>query len=452
MDFENLRAHSIQACLRPNAVRGVLAAALNAVDPAIAVRRLLERNGEQLVAGSAVYNLNAIRRIYLVGAGKASLPMAQEVKRIVGDRLSGGVLITKAGDPGSLPKIAVHKAGHPIPDERGHRATQEITAMLQSAGKEDLVICLISGGGSALMTCPASGLSLADLQRLTSLLLDCGADIYEINTLRKHLDTIKGGNLARHAHPARLLTLILSDVIGDPLEVIASGPTVPDPSTYQDAFQILKKYNLVSKTPEAILTHLQHGVDGQIPETPKHGDPVFGEVVNVLVGSNLIAARAAVEQAQLAGFNTVLLTTYLQGEARQAGRFIVSLSRQIASSEQPIPRPACIVVGGETTVVVKGNGLGGRNQEVALGAVADLQGLDNVLLLTLATDGEDGPSDAAGGVVTGETLMRGCQLKMQPGDYLERNDAYHFFEPLGDLIKTGPTLTNVNDLAIMFAF
>jgi hydroxypyruvate reductase len=326
-------------------------------------------------------------------------------------------------------------------------------SLLHSAQAGDLVIVVISGGGSALLTAPAEGLALADLQALTNALLACGANIQEINTLRKHLDGIKGGGLARAAFPADVLTLILSDVIGDPLDVIASGPTVPDPTTFADALGVLERYRLVEQIPQTVLHHLRQGAGGLSPETPKPGEPLFDHVQNVIVGSNRQAALAAVAQARLEGMNSLLLTSYLQGEASQAGRFAAALARQIAGQGEPLSRPACLVLGGETTVTLSNStGLGGRNQELALGSVLDLAGLPGVVIVTLATDGGDGPTDAAGAVVTGETLGRALALGLAPHQFLAQHDAYHFFEPLGDLLRPGPTLTNVNDLVFVFAF
>jgi hydroxypyruvate reductase len=285
---------------------------------------------------------------------------------------------------------------------------------------------------------------------MTTALLASGAAIQEINTLRKHLETLKGGGLARQARPARIVTLVLSDVVGDPLDVIASGATVPDPSTYRQAWHILERYDLLERVPSAVVTHLQQGLEGLVPETPKPGDPLFASVQNVIVGSNRLAAEAAVAQARQEGFNTLLLTTSLQGEARHVGRVLAGIGRELVASGQPAPRPACIVAGGETTVTLCGNGKGGRNQELALAAVLDLAGLESVLLVSLATDGGDGPTDAAGAVVTGATLDQAYEKGLDPSAYLKNNDAYHFFQALGDLIKTGPTMTNVNDLTIVF--
>lgn len=431
----------------------ILQAALGAVEPAAAVRRYLSRQGRWLIVGEHRYDLDSIRNVFLVGVGKAGAPMAQAATDILGGALTRGVVVIKKGHAfqEKLPSLEILEAAHPVPDKRGVKATRRIISLLESAGKEDLVICLISGGGSALLTSPAERVSLQDTQGLTKLLLRCGATIHEINTLRKHLDRVKGGGLARIVSPARVETLILSDVIGDDLDVIASGPTVPDSTTFAEAWEIVKKYNLQGRIPEAIRRHLLDGKAGEIPETPKPGDPVFERVQNHIVGNNLQAANAALQQAKREGFNAQLLSEPLEGEARQVGAALATLLGQMTQTEQPIPRPACLIAGGETTVTLRGDGLGGRNQELALGAVKPLATLTRVALVALATDGEDGPTDAAGAVVTEATLRRAREAGLASADFLARNDAYHFFLPLGDLLCIGPTYTNVNDLTLLFA-
>ncbi len=440
-------------------VQRVMAAGLHAVDPAACVTAALKRQGDQLNIRGKTYNLAQFERVLLVGAGKAGAPMALAACDILKERLSAGVIIVKEGHlaQGAVPRnLEIFPAGHPIPDGRGVAASRKLAALLKTAGAEDLVLCLLSGGGSALLASPAPRVSLQDLQTLTGALLACGADINQINSLRKHLEDLKGGSLARLASPARLVTLILSDVVGDPLDVIASGPTAPDPSTFQQAYQTLLDFNILDQVPASILQHLQRGLNADLPETPKPGDPLFERVHNLVIGGNYLAAQAALRQAEREGLNSILLTTWLQGEARQAGRFLAALARQAALSGEPLHRPACLIAGGETTVTLFDGGipgsLGGRNQELALSAVNDLAGLRDTALVALATDGGDGPTSAAGAVVTGETLARARLLGLDPSEFLQRNDAYHFFEPLGDLLTTGPTLTNVNDLSFIFTF
>ncbi|MEA3350550.1 MAG: glycerate kinase [Chloroflexota bacterium] len=507
--------NSLRTSPHGEAITRILAAAINAVDPSAAVIRNMRSRGQKLIIGEQSYDLNEYQRILIFGFGKASVPMMDATANILGDKLTTGIAITKSAagsayineafhrradgtkynkfttgiavtksaagsdyiasdeafhrsTPGMLreadgtryhhAQITIMPASHPVPDERGVQAAKRIIEILQTTTPADLVIFLISGGGSALLTAPVPAISLNDLQSLTSSLLACGAEIAEINTLRKHLSQVKGGHLTRHAHPAKTVCLILSDVIpnviGDRLDVIASGPTVPDPSTYADAIEIIAKYSLTPKIPASILAHLRRGAAGDIPETPKADDPVFERVQNIIVGNNLQAAQAAAAQARKENFNAILLTTRIKGEANQVGPFLAAIGHQIASSGDPIPRPACVIAGGETTVTLAAqhSGLGGRNQEVALSAVNELAGLPNVMLITLATDGDDGPTDAAGAVVTGQTLERAQALGLLPNDFLARNDSYHFFEQLGDLLQPGPTQTNVNDLNFIFVF
>lgn len=455
MDTTQLITQSLRQLNFGKQSAGIMQAALIAVDPRAAVLKHLIRDGEFLKADGFVYNLDDFSRVILVGAGKAGQPMAEAVYQVLGDKLETGIVVVKGGykSQSELPgKVHVHEAGHPIPDAEGVAAALKIIRLLEQTDENDLVISLISGGGSALMTSPVEGISLEDLQNLTQVLLDSGANINEINTLRKHLDRIKGGQLARYAYPSKMINLILSDVVGDPLDVIASGPSVPDGSTFAEALAILEKYQIKHRIPTTVLEYLQLGADGLRQETPKFGEAIFSGVINIIVGSNRTASQAAFNQAIKDGFNTLVLSNFLQGEARQAGKFLAAILKQVALYDQPISRPACIIAGGETTVIIQGEGLGGRNQELVLSAVTDLQGLTRVAMISLATDGGDGPSDAAGAVVTGETYQRALSLGLLPESFLKRNDAYNFFEPLGDLIKTGPTQTNVNDLIFLFAY
>jgi glycerate 2-kinase len=474
MNPDQLQTASLRANPQGAAISRILAAALDAVEPAAAVRRFLHREGDDLTIGEQRYDLARYERVLLVGMGKAGAPMARAAAEVLGERLSGGVVVVKEGHSETttddrrpttdeesicahpLTRSPAHpfmliESGHPIPDERGVEGARRIASLLADTTERDLVIALISGGGSALLTLPAPGIALADLQALTRELLACGASINEINTLRKHLDQVKGGGLARMAQPAALATLILSDVVGNPLDVIASGPAVPDPTTFADAYAILERYGVVERIPPPIVAQLRSGMAGAVAETPKQGDQLFARVQNLIIGSNILAADAALAAAQAEGFNTLLLTSYLQGEAREVGRALAAVAREIAATGRPLPRPACLVAGGETTVTLRGDGVGGRNQELALAAVADLAGLDNVLLVTLATDGGDGPTDAAGAVVTGASLGQAQRLGLDPAAHLARNDSYRFFAALGDLLQPGSTQTNVDDLTFVFA-
>jgi glycerate 2-kinase len=441
---------------RRDQVWDIMSAALAAVDPAQAIRQNVRLEGDSLQIGQQSYDLSSYERVFVVGGGKAGSPMVAAIEEILGQRVTAGLVNVKHGylppEAANVRRVEIVEAGHPTPDEAGRRGAERMVKMLSDLTEKDLIICLISGGGSALMTLPQPTISLADVQVLTGALLRCGATINEINAVRKHISRIKGGQLARLVHPAQVVSLILSDVVGNPLDVIASGPTVPDTTTFAQAYGVLERYDLVAKVPASIAEHLAAGVAGKIAETPKEGDPVFATVYNLIVGSNEIAAQAALNQARESGLNTQLLSTYVEGEAREVAKVLAALAKEMAKSGRPIPRPGCLVVGGETTVTITGEGKGGRNQEMALAAALAIEGWEDVMVVTLATDGTDGPTDAAGGVATGETVAWARELGLDPEEYLANNDSYHFLEALGELIVTGPTNTNVNDLAFIFAF
>jgi glycerate 2-kinase len=349
-------------------------------------------------------------------------------------------------------EVQIREASHPVPDAAGVQATRAIVELLHDADKDDLVVCVISGGGSALLTLPAGGIPLEDLQQTTDALLRSGASINEINVVRKHLDTVKGGGLARLAAPAHVLTLVLSDVVGNPLDAIASGPTVPDTSTWADAAAVFDRFGLWAQVPATVAERLQAGLAGRLPETPKLGDSIFERTQSVVVGSNLVACEAAAAAAERLGLRAMVLTTFVEGEAREVGRVLAGVLREVDASAHPLARPCCIVAGGETTVTVRGQGLGGRNQELCLAAAYGLRGLKDVVLASIGTDGNDGPTDAAGAFVDGTTLDRAAAQGLDPAKFLSNNDSYPFFDCLGDLIRTGPTNTNVNDLYLLFAF
>lgn len=431
----------------------IIHAALEAANPDSGVKRNVRIEGDDLQIGEQHYPLDRIKNIYLIAFGKAAIPMSTAVMDILGERITAGVVITKHL-PTSIEesRLAIFTGGHPIPDERSLAGTRAVFSLLSNLSENDLVLCLVSGGGSALLTRPREGVSLHDLQDLIGLLLQCGATIQEINTLRKHLDVIKGGGLARLASQAQMAVLILSDVVGSPLDVIASGPTVPDPSTYQDAWEILERYQILSKVPAQVLQVLERGRSGQLAETAKPGEAFFERVQNLIVADNYRSVLASLEAARQRGFSTLLLSTFIQGEARVVGRVMAGIIKEMAASGKPLPRPALIVAGGETTVTLCGKGRGGRNLEVALGAVRELAGEHNVLLVTLATDGEDGPTDAAGAAVDGQTYERSRQAHLNVDQYLKDNNSYSFFEKVGGIIKIGPTGTNVNDLIFLFIY
>ncbi len=444
---ESFRTLSLRAAPEGESITRILAAALAAVEPGAAVRRAVRREGQSLTVSGRTYDLSAFRRVCLLGLGKASPGMSAALAELLGDALAAGLVIAKhiPPDTANHSPFSILEGDHPLPGKRSLQAGEKVVEFVSALGPDDLLLCLISGGGSALVTAPVNGLSLADMQALTSALLACGARVDEVNTLRRRLDRVKGGGLARLANGAAIVSLILSDVVGNPLEAIASGPTAPDPSARADALSIIKKYRLEHQIPLTI----DHALRSS-PEPPKPGDPLFKNVQNVIVGSSLTAAQAALKQAEEEGFRPYLLRVDLQGEARDAAFELATFLRQASQTGQPVPRPACIVAGGETTVTIKGDGRGGRNTELALAAVTELADYPGVMLVTLATDGEDGPTDAAGAVVTGETYRRARSLGLEPAEYLARNDSYSFFEALGDLLKPGPTGTNVNDLTFLF--
>ncbi|MFO7633233.1 MAG: glycerate kinase, partial [Caldilinea sp.] len=386
----------------------------------------------------------------VVGAGKAGAPMARAAEAVLGDALAGGLVIVKTGHAAPTSRVEIVEAGHPIPTQAGLDAGERMLALLEEMREDDLVVALLSGGGSALLEAPA-GITLAELQAMTDALLACGATINEINCLRKHMSRVKGGQLARAASPATLVTLVLSDVVGSPLDVIASGPTVPDSSTWADAWAVVERYGLQPRLPAAVLDRLEAGRRGELPDTPKAGDPLFGGAYTLVVGDNRVAALAACHCAEALGYHTLLLTTFVEGEAAEVAKMAAALVKEIQASGHPLATPACLVVGGETTVTLGDNpGRGGRNQELALAAARLLDGISGATVASLATDGNDGPTDSAGGLVDGETVEHGLGAGLDAADALRRHDAYPYLRATGDLLLTGPTQTNVNDLIFVW--
>lgn len=438
----------VELALRKKAL-DIFEAALRAADPAEAVLRHLRVERGALAAGGRRYPLDSFGRIYVVGAGKAGAAMARAVERLLGRRISAGLLNVKYGHTAKLRRIELNECGHPVPDRAGVDGAQRIAALVRQAGKDDLVICLVSGGASALLPAPAPPVTLEDKQETTRLLLACGAGIHEINAVRKHISLLKGGQLARLASPAGVLSLLLSDVIGDDLDVIGSGPTAPDASTFASARAVLVKYQLEDRVPRSVSERLRLGAAGQLPETPKASDEIFCKVQNVIVGSNRLAVEAAAARAREIGFRPVVLSTFIEGETREVARVHAAVAKEILASGRPARPPVCVISGGETTVTLRGSGLGGRNQEFALAAAIDLDGLPGVVLLSAGTDGTDGPTDAAGAIADGHTLRRARALGLDAAKHLAANDSYRFFEPLGDLIRTGPTNTNVMDIRLL---
>ena len=388
-------------------------------------------------------------RVLVIGAGKASGAMAATVEGIWGDRIVDGLVAVKDGHVAPTRRVRLVEAGHPVPDERGAEAAEEIRVLAEAAGADDLVLVLVSGGSSALTPAPAPPITLADKQDVTRLLLAAGANIGQLNTVRKHCSMLKGGQLARAASPARVEALLLSDVIGDPLDVIGSGPTAPDDSTFAEALAVLDRFGLRGRAPSAVVERLERGARGEIPETPKGGDPLFARVRNTVIGNNALVVDAAALRARELGFAPHVLTRAFEGEAREAARGFVELARAIREGRGPIAPPACVIAGGETTVTVRGRGRGGRCQEFALAAALAMDGMKNAVLLAVGTDGSDGPTDAAGAIVHGESAARGRAKGMNLKARLEDNDANPVFAGLGDLVVTGPTNTNLLDLYLL---
>jgi len=424
----------------------IFQAALSAVDPVGAILRHVKQDNEYIQIGEHRFNFYDYDRILVVGAGKAGAPMAKALEDLLGDRVADGVIVVKEGHGLPLKHVRIHEAGHPVPDERGIRGAEDILSLVNEAGDRDLVLCVISGGGSALLVAPAEGVTLADKQEVTRLLLACGADIHEINTVRKHLSRAKGGGLARYAYPATVVSLILSDVVGDDLNVIASGPAVPDTSSFGDAREVFSKYDIWHKLPESVQTRIQQGLAGDIEDTPKAGDDVFRKCYSELVGTNIQALIAASQEARQQGYQSLILSSTVEGEAREVVKMFAAFAKEIRNSANPVPAPACILCGGETTVTIQGSGKGGRNQEFALASAMIIDGMENIVVLSGGTDGTDGPTDAAGAIADGRTMSRARVQNLDPLDFLQRNDAYHFFQALDDLIITGPTRTNVSDV------
>jgi hydroxypyruvate reductase len=406
-------------------------------------------DGDKLVVGDRRYRLGSFENIYVLGAGKASAAMASAVERILTRRVTGGLINVKDGHLARLRRIELNECGHPVPDQRGVDGARRIAAIAHAATEQDLVLCVISGGASALMPAPAAPITLEEKQAVTKLLLACGANIHEMNAVRKHISDLKGGQLARLAAPATVVTLLLSDVIGDDLDVIGSGPTAPDTSTFAGAREILSRYGVWEQAPGSVRERIERGIEGAVTETPKPGASVFERTQNLVIGSNNLAVTAAADHARSLGLHTVVLSTFVEGETRDVARLHAAIAKEILASGRPVKPPACIISGGETTVRIRGTGLGGRNQEFALAAAIDLAGLDRVVVLSGGTDGTDGPTDAAGAMADGRTIARARRLGLDAARYLDNNDSYRFFDPLDGLLRTGPTNTNVMDVHVV---
>jgi glycerate 2-kinase len=433
------------------AAQAILREALLAAEPRRLVRRQLRVRSGALEAAGVRHSLDR-GRVALVAVGKAAVPMARAAEEALGDRLAEGIAVSTASE-GALARARLLTASHPVPDARGLAAAAEVDALARGLGRDDLLLVLLSGGASALLPSPAEGVTLEDKARTTTLLLRAGATIHELNAVRKHLSALKGGGLARAAHPARVVTLVLSDVVGDDLSTIASGPTVPDRTSFADALAALRRRSVLESVPEAVRSRLEAGARGEIPDTPKPGDAAFRRGATRIVGSNRLSVAAAAREARRLGLRPLVLTTRLEGEAREAARVLVAILRECVESSRPAAPPVCLLAGGETTVTVRGDGRGGRNQELAVAAALALEGFPvPAVVASLATDGIDGASDAAGGIADDTSVARAASLGLAPAAaFVEASDTRNFLGPLGDLILTGPTGTNVVDVVALLA-
>lgn len=441
---------------RPGSPRAValkvLQAALDAADPVTATRRHVQLEGSSLVLGDATVQLEDVARVLVVGAGKASGAMALALEDLLGDRIAGGLVVVPDGYRRDCRRVDIVEASHPIPDQRGTAATRRLLELADGAGERDLLLCVLSGGGSALLTRPAPGVTLADLGAVTGELLRCGATIDEINAVRKHLDEVKGGQLARRAWPARVATLVLSDVVGDRLDVVASGPTVADASTFGDACAVLDSYALWERVPAAVVARLRAGARGEVRETVKPADPCLAGTTARIVGSNATALAGAASRAAELGLTVEVWPEPLRGEAREVGARLAARAADLAAASPRPATPVCVLAGGETTVTVRGHGLGGRNQEAALAAAIALEGAQHALVGCLATDGSDGTTGAAGALVDSSVVPRARELGLDPRRSLRRNDSFRLLSATGNLLITGPTCTNVNDVALILVW
>ncbi len=420
---------------------------VESVKPDNLINRFVSVSDDILRIENLLFELSELKNIYVVGAGKASALMAQATESILKSKITAGHIVTKYHHSVPLKYIKITEAGHPVPDENGIFGTEQILSIVQNAGKDDLVICLISGGGSALLADVPDGCTLADLKSLNSILLKSGATINEMNCIRKHLSNVKGGQLAKAASPARVVSLILSDVIGDPLDVIASGPTAPDPGTFAEALAIIDKYNIREEIPEQIIRILIEGLENKRPETLKESDQVLRQTSNLIIGTNKLALSTAKEKAESFGYETSIITNTLEGDVEDVAHYLVQMAKNTQIRNRG--KKTCLLFSGEPTVKVTGNGLGGRNQHLALICAALLRDVPGITLLSGGTDGSDGPTDAAGAVADSSTSLNAIAHNLDMQRFIRANDAYHFFKTEGGLLITGPTQTNVMDLMVV---
>jgi len=427
----------------------MIGAALEAVDPYRLIKDQITVENDKLTVRDREVDLGKFKNIYVVGAGKASAPMAVALEELLLPKITDGVVVVKYGHSKKTKKIKIVEAGHPIPDKNSLLGTKKILELIDRAGQNDLVFVLLSGGGSALLEMLPGEIELNDLENLNNALLSSGASIDEINTVRKHVSLVKGGQLLSRTNSATVITLILSDVISDPLESIASGPTAPDPTTFSQALSILQKYDLLSKTAPSILNRIKQGIEGKIKETPDENDKIFRRAQNIILGNNLLALKKAREIAVQAGFKSLILTDRINGEVREIAKVLAAVFESSVKNKEPLGSPGCFLLGGEPTVTIKGAGLGGRNQEMVLAMLLYLKNVKQPFYFcSVGTDGTDGPTDAAGAWIDENSFRKTLELNLDPAAFLDENDSYHFFKQTNQHIKTGPTGTNVMDLMI----
>lgn len=439
MNTEQARADALE----------IFEAAVSAANPRKCVLDHIAFEGNILTVGENKYNLDEFNSIYAIAFGKAAPAMAEALEEALGERLSGGIVVSNSNPEVNFTKLGFYLSSHPVPDERSLSAAKEASLILENAGEDDLVIFLISGGGSALLELPAPGLSLEDIRRTTQTILTSGVDKNGLNAVRKHLSQIKGGGLLKKALPARVITLILSNVVSDRLDAIASGPTVPDRSTFEDACRVVEALDVVHQIPPNVVVHLEEGRRGNVPETLKEGEFDPQQVETLIIGSNYTSLSAGVTKAKELGYNTLMLSSQVSGEAREVAKVVASIAFDVERFDKPVEKPSCIIFGGETAVTIHGSGKGGRSTETALSFCMEIMGHD-IVGLFCDTDGIDGPiEDAAGAICDGESRLKARAIDVSAREHLARNDSYEFFHKLGDLIVTGPTGTNVMDIGIV---
>jgi len=437
-------------------LKKIYTAGIEAVSPIKAIKRHIKREGNELIISKynqeiKRYNLDNFDKVFVVGAGKATSSMARAIEDMLEGKITSGCICVKHGHAADLKRIEQVEASHPIPDNEGMKGAEKIYNIIKCADKNDLIISLISGGGSALMPLPQASIKLADKQKTTDMLLKSGATIHEINSVRKHLSRLKGGNMARAAYPASVINLMISDVVGDNMDVIASGPFVPDTSDFRSALHVLDKYKLRKSVPLPVRMYLEEGESGSHPENPGPGDYIFSGVTNMIIASNFLALKAAKDEAEALGYRSIILSSLIEGDTAEAADWHCRIAKEIDATGNPIQRPACIITGGETTVKVRGSGRGGRNMEFAMHAVKGIAGIDKMIVASVGTDGTDGPTDAAGAFASGDSMKRLEDIPLNINEFIIDNNSYQLFSALGDLIITGPTNTNVMDMRIILA-